>query len=88
MKAIAEQKIWTDEAFIALPENEGSYELINREVITVGNSGMEHGYIATILTFYLNGQIIPRKLGVFTIPAPDLRNNKLVEYFDNGCRLA
>ncbi|NJP12284.1 MAG: Uma2 family endonuclease [Leptolyngbyaceae cyanobacterium RU_5_1] len=137
MTVVAEQKIWTDQEFMALPEDGGRYELVNGEVINIGNSGMEHGNIAAVLTFYLNGQIIPNKLGVlcdsstaFTMKsgnkrspdlsfvsksrlkgvkrlpkgyfqgAPDLAvevispsntfeeiHNKLVEYFESGCRL-
>ncbi|NJR58656.1 MAG: Uma2 family endonuclease [Cyanobacteria bacterium CRU_2_1] len=64
MTIAADKKIWTDEAFMALPKDGGPYELIDGEVITISNSGMEHGNIATTLSFYLNSQIIPNKLGV------------------------
>lgn len=142
MTITSEQQTWTDEAFMALPDN-GRYELVNGEVIDIGNSGMEHGYLASILNIYLGNHILHRKLGVlcdsstafalktgnrrspdvsfatrerlqglkrlpkgFFQGAPDLAvevispsntfpnntfeeiHNKLVEYFDNGCRLA
>lgn len=122
---------------MSLPDH-GRYELVNGEVIDSGNSGMEHGYLASILNIYLGNHILYRKLGVlcdsstafalktgnrrspdvsfvarerlqglkrlpkgFFQDAPDLAvevispcntfeeiHNKLVEYFDNGCRLA
>jgi Uma2 family endonuclease len=131
------QKIWTDEEFMALPED-GRYELVDGEVIEIGNSGMEHGNISTFLGGALELYARSRKLGVtcdsstafamktgnkrspdigfvakarlqglkrlpkgFFQGAPDLAvevispsntfeeiHNKLVEYFDNGCRLA
>lgn len=132
-----EKKIWTDEEFMALPEG-GRYELVNGEVIDVGNSGMEHGNIGAYLSGLIELFVRPRKLGVtcdsstafamktgnkrspdvsfiakerlqgirrlpkgFFQGAPDLAvevispsntfeeiHNKLVEYFENGCRLA
>jgi Uma2 family endonuclease len=138
MIVASEPQVWTDEEFMALPEDGGRYELVNGEVVDVGNSGMEHGYISSVLNFYLSSYIFAAKLGVlcdsstaFTLKtgnkrspdvsfiakqrlqgikrlpkgffqgAPDLVvevispsntfeeiHNKLVEYFDNGCRLA
>jgi Uma2 family endonuclease len=132
-----DKKTWTDEEFMALPE-QGRYELVDGEVIEIGNSGMEHGYLASILNFHLSRCILPQKLGIlcdsstafamttgnkrspdigfvakarlqglkrlpkgFFQGAPDLAvevispsntfeeiHNKLVEYFDNDCRLA
>ena len=137
MVASTEKKVWTDEEFMALPEDGGRYELVNGEVRNIGNSGMEHGYIASVLNFWLTSHILAHKLGVscdsstaFTLKsgnkrspdfafvakerltgmkrlpkgyfqgAPDLAvevispsntfeelHEKLVEYFDNGCRL-
>jgi Uma2 family endonuclease len=132
-----EKKIWTDEEFMALPEG-GRYELVDGEVVDMGNSGMEHGYVASILNILVGGYVLSQKLGVvcdsstafamktgnkrspdfsfvskdrlqgvrrltkgFFQGAPDLAvevispsntfeeiHNKLVEYFENGCRLA
>jgi Uma2 family endonuclease len=136
MSIASEQKTWTDEEFMALPED-GRYELVNGEVIDIGNSGMEHGNIGTFLGGALELYVRPRKLGVtcdsstafalksgnrrspdvsfvarerlqglkrlpkgFFQGAPDLAievispsntfeeiHNKLVEYFENDCRL-
>lgn len=131
------KKILTDEEFMALSENESHYELINGEVIDLGNSGMEHGNISAYLCGLIELYARKKKLGVtcdsstaFSLKSgnkrspdvsfiskerlqgikrlpkgyfqgsPDLAievispNNtfeelhqKIVEYFDNGCRL-
>jgi Uma2 family endonuclease len=57
-------KNWTDAEFMVLPEDEHRYELVNGELIDMGNSGMEHGYLACILTVQLGGYIQANKLGV------------------------
>jgi Uma2 family endonuclease len=59
----SEQKIWTDEEFMALPEDE-RYELVNGELVNMGNSGMEHGNIASNLSFFLTELVRSQKLGV------------------------
>ncbi len=64
MTIAAEQTIWTDEAFMALPEDGHRYELVNGELVDVGNSGMEHGYIASNLMIFLGGFVRSHKLGV------------------------
>lgn len=64
MTIASQKKVWTDEEFMALSSDGGHYELVNGELIDMGNSGMEHGYLASILSFYLSGYIISRKLGV------------------------
>jgi Uma2 family endonuclease len=63
MTIASEQKIWTDEAFMALP-GDGRYELVNGELVNMGNSGMEHGYIASNLIFFLSGLVRSQKVGV------------------------
>jgi Uma2 family endonuclease len=63
MIVASEQKIWTDEEFMALPED-GRYELVNGELVSMGNSGMEHGYIASNLIIFLGGLVRSQKLGV------------------------
>jgi Uma2 family endonuclease len=40
------------------------YELIDGELIDMGNSGALHGYICSILVMALMNYILPRKLGV------------------------
>lgn len=63
MKISTENKIWTDEEFVALPDDGHRYELVNGELVDMGNSGMEHGYIACILTIALGGYVRANKLG-------------------------
>lgn len=58
------QKIWTDEAFIALPDDGHHYEVVNGELIDVGNSGALHGYVCSLLLAALMSYILPKKLGV------------------------
>ncbi|OLP16925.1 hypothetical protein BST81_18215 [Leptolyngbya sp. 'hensonii'] len=138
MTPATETKVWTDEEFMALPDDGGRYELVNGELVDMGNSGMEHGYIASLLNIVVGSYVRSQKLGVICdsstafnlksgnkrspdfsfiarerlqgvkrLPkgyfqgAPDLAvevispnntfaeiHSKLVEYFDNGCRLA
>lgn len=49
MTIAADKKVWKDEEFMALPDNGDRYELVNGEVRTIGNSGMEHGNLGTFL---------------------------------------
>jgi Uma2 family endonuclease len=134
----SDQKDWTDEAFMALPDDGHRYEIVNGELIDMGNSGALHGYLCSLLLAALMGYILPKKLGVildsstafklksgnkrspdiaffakerlqgmtelptgFLEGAPDLAvevlspgntveeiHDKLVEYFENGTRLA
>lgn len=136
-EVITEKKTWTDEEFMALPKD-GRYEIVNGELIDMGNSGALHGNIAIILSSALFAVVNAQKLGVlldsstafkmkngnrrspdisffakerlqgmtelpsgFLEGAPDLvvevlspgntveeMHDKLVEYFDNGTRLA
>jgi Uma2 family endonuclease len=137
MNITTEKTFLTDEEFMALSEIEGHYELINGEVVNMGNSGMEHGNITAYLCGLIELHARQKKLGVtcdsstaFSLKSgnkrspdvsfiakerlegikklpkgyfqgsPDLAievvspNNtfdelhqKIVEYFDNGCRL-
>lgn len=64
MTVTPQKQVWTDEAFMALPEDSDRYELVNGELINMGNSGMEHGYIASILVSYLVVCVKTHKLGV------------------------
>ncbi len=59
-----EKKVWTDEAFMALPNNGHRYEIVNGELIDMGNSGAKHGYIAIILSSALFAVVMSKKLGV------------------------
>jgi Uma2 family endonuclease len=59
-----EKKVWTDEAFIALPDDGHHYEIVNGELLDMGNSGALHGYVCSLLLAALMGYILPKKLGV------------------------
>jgi Uma2 family endonuclease len=41
-----EKKVWTDEEFMALPDDGNRYEIVNGDLVVMANSGMEHGYLA------------------------------------------
>jgi Uma2 family endonuclease len=57
-------KTWTDEAFMALPDDGHHYEIINGELIDMGNSGALHGYVCSLALAALAGYILLKKLGV------------------------
>jgi Uma2 family endonuclease len=59
-----EKKVWTDAAFMALPDDGHHYEIINGELIDMGNSGALHGYVCSLLLAALMSYILPKKLGV------------------------
>lgn len=63
MTVATEQKIWTDEEFMALPRDGNRYELVNGELVDMGNSGMEHGYTACLLVAFLTTLVQCQKLG-------------------------
>ena len=58
-----ENKVWTDEEFMALPSAEHRYELVDGEVLEMGNSGMEHGDIGAFLAGCLAIYVRRQKLG-------------------------
>lgn len=61
-KTISEKRNWTDEEFMALPDGD-RYELVNGELVIVGNSGMEHGNIGAFLCGLLEIYVRRNKLG-------------------------
>lgn len=63
MTTSTETKVWTDEAFLALPQNGHRYELVNGEVRDMGNSGMEHGEIGAYLAGLMAIYVRQNKLG-------------------------
>jgi len=63
MTISTEKKFWTDEEFMALSKDGHRYELVNEELVDMGNSGMEHGYIACILVTFLTAFVQQHKLG-------------------------
>jgi Uma2 family endonuclease len=54
---------WSDETFMALPDDGNQYEIVNGELV-MSNSGAEHGYIAVILSTILYSFVRSQKLGV------------------------
>ncbi|MFM1841795.1 MAG: hypothetical protein RLZZ490_528 [Cyanobacteriota bacterium] len=58
------QTVWTDDAFMGLSEDEQHYELVNGEIVKMGNSGALHGYVCSLLVAALINYIMPKKLGV------------------------
>ena len=61
---LPEKKVWTDEEFMALSRDGKRYELVNGELIEMGNSGAKHGYVAVILSAALFNCVSTQKLGV------------------------
>jgi len=63
VSSTTEQQVWTDEAFMALSDEEQRYEVVDGELVGMGNSGMEHGYIACQLVAALGLFLQEQKLG-------------------------
>ncbi|MEG4534971.1 Uma2 family endonuclease [Microcoleus sp. D2_18a_D3] len=59
----ADKKIWTDAEFMALNRDGHRYEIVNGELIDMGNSGAKHGYVCSILMIFLGGYVHIQKLG-------------------------
>jgi Uma2 family endonuclease len=57
------KKIWTDAELMALTDGK-CYELVNGELIDMGNSGALYGYTCSLLVMALMNYILPRGLGV------------------------
>lgn len=55
---------WTDAAFMALPNDGHRYELVNNQLIDMGNSGALHGHICSTLMILLGSYIRSQKLGL------------------------
>jgi len=45
-----DKKIWTDAELMALTDG-NCYELVNGELVNMGNSGALHGYTCSILSY-------------------------------------
>ena len=58
-----EKRIWTDAEFMALNRDGHRYEIVNGELIDMGNSGAKHGYVCSILMILLGGYVRLHKLG-------------------------
>jgi Uma2 family endonuclease len=57
-------KVWTDQAFMALPNNGHHYEIINGELIEMGNSGALHSYLCILVLTALMTHVLTNKLGI------------------------
>jgi Uma2 family endonuclease len=58
-----EKKIWTDAEFMALNRDGHRYEIVNGELIDMGNSGAKHGYVCSVLMIFLGGYVHIQKIG-------------------------
>ncbi len=47
------QETWTDEEFMALPDDGNRYEVVNGELVVTGAAGARHGYYVALVSFSL-----------------------------------
>jgi Uma2 family endonuclease len=66
--AAVPRKIWTDEEFMALPDDGNRYEVVNGELVAVGSAGAKHGYYVSLIHILLGAYVRSQKLG-FTFDA-------------------
>ena len=57
-------KVWTDAAFMSLADDACGYEIVDGELVVMGNSGALHGYISIVLSSALFAIVSSQKLGV------------------------
>ncbi len=57
-------KEWTDEAFMALSDDGNRYELVNGELVNMGNAGAKHGYFVSLIHYFLTAHARAQNLGV------------------------
>jgi len=57
------QQILTDAEFMALNRDGHRYEIVNGELIDMGNRSAKHGYVCSILMILLGGYVHSQKLG-------------------------
>ncbi|NEQ99411.1 MAG: Uma2 family endonuclease [Cyanothece sp. SIO2G6] len=62
-EVITEKKVWTDEEFMALPQDGHRYEIVNGALVDMGNSGALHGHIAIVISSALFAVVNAQKLG-------------------------
>lgn len=60
---LLEPKVWTDAAFMALPDDGHRYEIVGGELVDMGNSGALHGYVCSTLMIVLGGYVRLQNLG-------------------------
>jgi Uma2 family endonuclease len=70
---VSNKKVWTDEAFMALPDNGHHYEIVNGELVARGNSGALHSYVCSLLLAALTSYILSKKLGVILDSSTDFK---------------
>ena len=64
IQPLANHQTLTDEQFMLLREDDNLYEYVDGELIIVANSGVEHGYLALTLGYFLTGFVRDYKLGI------------------------
>lgn len=57
------KKVWTETDLMFLPDDGNKYELVDGELV-MSNAGMEHGYIAVIISMALGSFVRSQKLGI------------------------
>jgi Uma2 family endonuclease len=62
--AAVPRKIWTDEEFMALPDDGNRYEVVNGELVAVGSAGAKHGYYVSLIHILLGAYVRSQKLGL------------------------
>lgn len=60
---LVQKKVWTDAEFMALRREGHRYEIVNGELIDMGNSGAKHGNICSILMILIGSYVLTHKLG-------------------------
>lgn len=64
MTISTDQRIWSDEEFMALSKDGHRYELVQGALVDMGNSGMEHGGIGSFLGGLIAVYVRQQKLGI------------------------
>jgi len=64
MAAILEEKVWTDEELMSLPDDGNEFELIEGELVMSPRASLKHGSIAVKISAALVNFVKPKKLGV------------------------
>ncbi len=59
-----ERPTWTDQEFMALTQDGHRYEIVNGELVDMGNSGAQHGYTCSLMLMALMVYVLSKKLGV------------------------
>ena len=61
--ATASRKIWTDEEFMALPDDGNCYEVVDGKLIALGSASARHGYYVSLIHIILGAYVRSQKLG-------------------------